>query len=214
MKIKFDLNGKKRKDLAAVIGKYINAKIKYLRAPSYAYQIGNLMLTKDSEVEYPEDFDIKGLNEELNKHGFYSNQKDLIKTEGLIIELPLDDFTKEDLEKLNNVLKAKGGLIKKAIGADNLEVKLTKDKIVFPWFTKLPEFEEITGYTIFLEKLVKLIKTKKRTSYKEKQVENEKYAFRCFLLSLGFIGDEYKEARKILLKNLEGSSAFKNKDKN
>lgn len=209
MKIKFDLNGRKRKDLAAVIGKYINAKVKYLRAPSYAYQIGNLMLTKDSEVEYPEDFDIKGLNEELKEHGFYSNQKDLIKTEGLIIELPLGDFTKEDLENINNVLKAKGTLIKKAIRAENLEVKLTKDKIVFPWFTNLPEFEEITAYTVFLEKLVKMIKSKKRTSDKEKEIENEKYAFRCFLLSLGFIGDEFKNVRKILLKNLEGSSAFK-----
>ena len=43
----------------------------------------------------------------------------------------------------------------------------------------------------------------------EKPVENEKYAFRCFLLRLGFIGSEYKAERKILLKNLTGSSAFK-----
>jgi hypothetical protein len=32
---------------------------------------------------------------------------------------------------------------------------------------------------------------------------------RCFLLALGFIGDEYKTARKILLSKLEGSGAFK-----
>ncbi|NCC69938.1 MAG: virulence protein, partial [Clostridia bacterium] len=44
----------------------------------------------------------------------------------------------------------------------------------------------------------------------EKAVENEKYAFRCFLLRLGFIGSEYKSERKILLANLTGSSAFKN----
>jgi hypothetical protein len=46
-------------------------------------------------------------------------------------------------------------------------------------------------------------------------VENEKYTFRCFLLRLGFIGEEYKETRKVLLKNLSGSSAFKSgaKDK-
>ena len=45
---------------------------------------------------------------------------------------------------------------------------------------------------------------------KEKPAENEKYTFRCFLLRLGFIGNEYKHERKILLKNLTGSSAFKN----
>ena len=46
---------------------------------------------------------------------------------------------------------------------------------------------------------------------KEREVENDKYAFRCFLLRLGFIGDEYKLTRKILLENLEGSAAFKMK---
>ena len=45
---------------------------------------------------------------------------------------------------------------------------------------------------------------------KEKMVENEKYAFRCFLLQLGFIGDEYKAARRVLLKNLTGNGAWKN----
>ena len=50
----------------------------------------------------------------------------------------------------------------------------------------------------------------KRVTATEKEVDNEKYAFRCFLLRLGFIGAEYKAERKILLKNLTGSSAFRN----
>lgn len=37
----------------------------------------------------------------------------------------------------------------------------------------------------------------------------EKYAFRCFLLRLGMIGADYKAARKVLLRNLTGSSAFR-----
>ena len=49
----------------------------------------------------------------------------------------------------------------------------------------------------------------KRITAKEKPVGNEKYAFRCFLLRLGFIGNAYKADRKILLRNLSGSSAFK-----
>ena len=40
-------------------------------------------------------------------------------------------------------------------------------------------------------------------------MDNEKYAFRCFLLRLGMIGNAYKESRKILLQNLMGSSVFK-----
>ena len=49
----------------------------------------------------------------------------------------------------------------------------------------------------------------KRVTAKAKPVANEKYAFRCFLLRLGFIGKEWKDERKTLLKNLSGSSAFR-----
>ena len=55
-----------------------------------------------------------------------------------------------------------------------------------------------------------MARNQKRITAKEKPADNEKYAFRCFLLRLGFIGSEYKGERKILLKNLSGSSAFKN----
>ena len=54
-----------------------------------------------------------------------------------------------------------------------------------------------------------MARTQKRITAKEKEVDNEKYAFRCFLLRLGFIGAEHKQTRKILLRNLSGSSAFK-----
>ena len=61
----------------------------------------------------------------------------------------------------------------------------------------------------FLTALCEMARTQKRITAKEKEVDNEKYAFRCFLLRLGFIGEEFKAERKILLRNLTGSSAFK-----
>ena len=67
----------------------------------------------------------------------------------------------------------------------------------------------MTAYTKFIAALGKMCREKKRITAKEKSVENEKYAFRCFLLSLGFIGDEYKADRKILLSRLDGNSAWK-----
>lgn len=39
---------------------------------------------------------------------------------------------------------------------------------------------------------------------------NDKYAMRCWLLRLGFIGDEWKEVREHLLKNLDGNAAWRN----
>ena len=57
--------------------------------------------------------------------------------------------------------------------------------------------------------MCELARTLKRVTATEKPTESDKYAFRCFLLRLGFIGAEYKQTRKILLRNLSGSSAFR-----
>ena len=57
-------------------------------------------------------------------------------------------------------------------------------------------------------------KEQKRISSKQKEIVNEKYEFRCFLLRLGFIGDDFKATRKILMRNLTGSAAFKNGSRN
>ena len=58
-----------------------------------------------------------------------------------------------------------------------------------------------------------MAKEAKRVIAKEAEVESEKYAFRCFLLRLGFIGNEYKMQRKILMRRLSGSAAFPSKEK-
>jgi hypothetical protein len=52
------------------------------------------------------------------------------------------------------------------------------------------------AYAAFIGKLGAMAKEAKHVTVKDRQEENEKYAFRCFLLRLGFIGPEYKENRK------------------
>ena len=83
------------------------------------------------------------------------------------------------------------------------------DRVAFPWFAQV-DADSSAAYTHFISALCEMSRNAKRVTATEKPVENEKYAFRCFLLRLGFIGSEYKAERKILLKNLTGSSAFKN----
>ena len=46
-------------------------------------------------------------------------------------------------------------------------------------------------------------------SPKKQQTENEAYAFRCWMLRLGFIGDEFKTAREYFMRNFEGKSAWR-----
>ena len=107
------------------------------------------------------------------------------------------------------LLDAKGFLIKRALHIDDLRFELNEDSISFSWFSELPEPDEVHAYSTLIAALCKMSKDQKRISATEKPVENERYAFRCFLLRLGFIGNEYKTDRKILLRYLPGNSAFK-----
>lgn len=135
--------------------------------------------------------------------------EDCIEPDSLVIELPKDSFTDANLENLQKLVESKKELIKTALGSTDLSIEVTEDRIRFPWFTFPVTPEEIKAYSAFITALAKIAKEQKRVTAKPKEVENEKYAFRCFLLRLGFIGDEYKAERKILLSKLTGSSAFK-----
>lgn len=49
----------------------------------------------------------------------------------------------------------------------------------------------------------------KSISAKPQQTDNDKYAFRWWLMRLGFIGEEFKTARELLLVNLAGDATFR-----
>lgn len=69
--------------------------------------------------------------------------------------------------------------------------------------------DEVVAYITLAQKLNEMALKQKHTSPKQKETDNEAYTMRCFLLRLGFIGDEYKESRKLLLSKLEGNRAFR-----
>jgi len=127
----------------------------------------------------------------------------------LTIEMPLAGFTDAALENLERLIASKAALIKKAIGAEALPIERTETTLRFPWFKFGIDGATVAAYSRFIGALYAAAKIQKRVTGREKPAENEKYAMRCFLLRLGFVGDAYKDARKILLKNLSGSSAFK-----
>ena len=126
---------------------------------------------------------------------------------GLMVSVPLE---KVNAGNLTNLLDAKGKLIQKALGISATLIEITGDCVSFPWFDTLPTADVVDDCTRLISALCKMSKDQTRISSKATKPENERYAFRCFLLRFGFIGDEYKTARKILLKNLSGNSAFKN----
>ena len=129
--------------------------------------------------------------------------------DSLSISLPRSLFTETALQNLDALLLSKGRLIRHAFDIREATYTLTDDRITFAWLHGTITDETAKAYATFISKLCEMARMQKRVTAKEKIVDNEKYAFRCFLLRLGMIGNAYKVSRKILLQNLTGSSAFK-----
>lgn len=224
MELHFNATKESRKAMVEAISNELGIKAKYLGVPSCAYQVGDYRIEKDGTLIFENEnieesskiidacvmatgitpFELEQ-NIELEETAEIAEPAES-ESIGLTVSLPLDKVMVGNLTRL---LEVKGQLIKKALGISELPIEVGEDTISFPWFSKLPDADTARAYTNFIAALCKMSKEQKRITASEKEVENEKYAFRCFLLRLGFIGAEYKTDRKILLQNLSGSSAFK-----
>lgn len=210
MRVKYNATGDRRKELVKVVADTTGAKAKYLGMPSAAYEIDYFTITKDGTLEFDDRTDteeVEQVLEAIAAAGFECEEPQGAQ-DAITIEMPRDYYTDAALENLRRLIRSKERLIKKAVGAKELPIVETDEKLLFPWFTDMAP-EALHAYAVFIHKLSKMAKEARRVTATEKEVVNEKYAFRCFLLRLGFIGDEYKTDRKVLLKNLSGSSAFK-----
>ena len=221
MVLHFNVKGESRKAMVKAIEKELGVKARYLGVPSCSYEVGNYTVGRNGELEFadgesmeetakiidacvmatgtsPEEWDnnqmgAKEADCEPNKGATEG------ETAGLTVSIPIE---KVKVGNLTALIDSKAGLIKKALGIADL--------VSFPWFSNDLDADSIQTYTRFIAALCEMSVNQKRIQAKEKEVDNEKYAFRCFLLRLGFIGAKYKADRKLLLKNLEGSAAFKN----
>ena len=219
MTVKYNVTGTKRKALVELVSNFTGCEIKYNGAPTFAYEVDYFTIDKSGALSFDDRADsevIERLLEMLYDNGFEAEtlpeaDEPANEITGLCISMPRTLFTDTALANLKGIVEAKQNLFKKAFGTDEITILEEDDKVCFPWFSG-DSPEEVKAYDHFVCKLCEMARTQKRVTAIEKTVDNEKYAFRCFLLRLGFIGAEYKDARKILLKNLEGNSAFKAKE--
>lgn len=216
MRVTFDTTN--RKELVAAIAEVTGFEKKYLGVPKCNYQVGPFTIDKNCELTCDDkelstlELTIERLAENHGFHGMieeYTEEAQQEENVGITVSVPLANV---NLGNLINLLEAKGELIQKALGIPNTYITEEDEIVKFAWFENLTP-EEANTYSKFIAALCKMSLEQKRISAKAKEYENEKYAFRCFLLRLGFIGDEYKEDRKLLLRNLSGSSSFKNEQK-
>jgi hypothetical protein len=105
----------------------------------------------------------------------------------LSIAVPLEDFTETSLDNLTKLVTSKSALIRKAIGADALPIQRESDRLCFSWFLPMRRRKKST-LTRSCGRPREVAKKQQRVTATEKPADSEKFAFRCFLLRLGFIG--------------------------
>lgn len=214
MVLHFNVTGDARKQMVKAVEQELGVKAKYLGVPSCAYQVDIFTIAKDGTLSWEDlnDTDLDKTSRVVDAcvmaTGNSPSEWEENNEDALTISVPRDGFSDEAIENLKKILQSKGRLFSSAFKKHSLMINILDDRIEFPWFSEMDP-QKVETYTRFITAICDMAKKQKRITAKPREDENEKYAFRCFLLRLGFIGDEFKADRKVLLENLDGSSAFK-----
>jgi hypothetical protein len=216
MEYRFNRTGPERKTLVTAIGEITGSSPAYMGAPSFGYEIANCTIDKEGTLifdERTEQAEVHSLLEALAGLGFIPAEafEEETSPDTFSIEFPLVGFTNTALSNLEKLVASKAPLIKKAIAAEDLPIVQAEDRLCFPWFSAEASADEMNAYAKFICALCEMAKNQKRVTAVNKPVASERYAMRCFLLRLGFIGPEFAAARKILLANLSGNSSHAGK---
>lgn len=209
MEIHFNVSGINRKKLVTAIGELVGKPIIYKGAPTFSYDVGDISIDKSGTLLFPVTADsdlVSKVITGLSERGFEFDESEMRNK--LCIEMPLEGFTEESIVKLEKLISSKASLIKKALGTAELPIERTEATLKFPWFIFPSSSDEVAAYSQFISAFCTAAKEQRKVTARDKVIDNEKFAFRVFLIRLGFVGDEYKLARKILLRHLSGSSAY------
>lgn len=88
-------------------------------------------------------------------------------------------------------------------------IKITEQQISFTGFPIPTDEAHSNAFCQLAAMMNAMALSQKRIQAKEVNTDNEKYAFRIWLLRLGMNGDAYKTTRKVLMENLSGHAAFR-----
>lgn len=209
--MKIQYNVQSRKQLADEIGNILNNVPKYLGVPTCNYQIADCILDRHGLLTIPNEMEqsiAARLIATLREKG-YEGESQQEEQDHLIISLPRDGFTEQSLANLRQLVQNREELMKRALGVESLPIVEKGEKVSFPWFPYTTDGDEIKAYAQFVAGLANLARRQKRVSKNPVTTDNDRFTFRTFLIRLGMVGEEYKKARKILLRNLAGNSAFR-----
>ena len=91
----------------------------------------------------------------------------------------------------------------------NLHATFSKGTVEFRLFNGTTHAGKIKAYVQFCLAVSALAINSRSVKMDRTVSDNEKYTFRCWLLRLGLIGDEFKTCRTHMMANLQGCSAWR-----
>lgn len=230
MTIHFEGASEKRKELVKVLAEATGCSAEYLGAPAFDYRVGDYIIHRDGSVEMDDLMDSKEIGVTLHAlrgQGFIPqdsawNQPEKAPTpqemlacmstphkDGIALSFPKEGMSAEAVSNVRKLIAAKAPLIKLALEVDELPVEEEEDRLTFPWLPVTAPYELIEATAQLLAAIIKLCKKLRNVNARKRDTDNPRYAFRCFLLRLGFIGDEYKAMRKYLMKGIPGNGAVR-----
>ena len=209
-----------RKKLVVAAAEQLGEKPVYAGAPTLNYIVGSYAIACDRTLAGPDDRGLVAALKELDyepKEETYDTDPaepeaaQTTQPDHLTIEVSVDDsFTPAKMANLEKLIASRETLLKKVLGADALPIEQIDGVLRFPWF---PADENADVYSQLASALVRVATEATRITAREQQdCASDKFRMRTYLLKLGFIGDTYKQARKILTRGLSGNGSYAKAD--
>ena len=227
-----------RRELAGALAQYMNTRAVYLGPPTFAYQIGDIHLSREGILSGD---DLDGIFPFLEMQGIVTAQPKTIQepTENIVpsFQIPLEGYTPVNLRNLLSMLYSKQWLIRKACSMPELRISesavnsMPTDALesAVQFLHDLKAAGALTGFDItceyiefvaapdadleavqtFLQQIILAAQTATRVFPAYRPQENEKYIMHGWLIRLGLNGPEHKALRKSLMSNLRGNCAFR-----
>ena len=227
-----------RRELASALAEYLDTRAVYLGPPTFAYQIGDIHLSREGILSGD---DLDGIFPFLEMQGIITAQpKQLQEPAGGTasgIQIPLEGYTPMNLRNLIITLYSKQWLLRKACSMPALRISESAIGIApadtvddaIQALQDLKASGDLSGMDItcdgitfavdphadleavqtFLQRIVCAAQIATRVFPAYHPQENEKYIMHGWLIRLGLSGADHKELRKSLMSNLRGNCAFR-----
>lgn len=160
---------------------------------------------------YENDFEtVEKILGRLETGGAVTNERT-----GMAVQLSMAglDHRERFESNLANLYESRGALLQKAVGRefDSLaDCSLLGEQgvVSLPLFPSSLDENDMRSYVQLSQGIVDFATKSKGIRQKENDLSNEKFRMRTWLVRIGFVGEEFKYARKLLTENLSGNSAW------